>query len=120
MRTTVPEISLKQPVKLGPVPWFHLQHAVGDRSRYVYSEILPDEAKETAASFIRNPIAAFSVKGVKIQQVLTDNGSCYRSKAFARILAEAGIRHKRTRPYRPETNGKVREDLWWCCVGSSL
>jgi len=84
-----------------------IHHAVDDHSRYVYSEILPDETKETAAAFMRNAIAAFSAKGVKIQRVLTDNGSCYRSKAFAQVLAEAGIRHKRTRPYRPQTNGKV-------------
>jgi transposase InsO family protein len=84
-----------------------IHHALDDHSRYVYSEILPDETKETTAAFMRNAIAAFSAQGVKIQRVLTDNGSCYRSKAFAQVLAEAGIRHKRTRPYRPQTNGKV-------------
>lgn len=97
-----------------------LHHAVDDHSRFVYSEILPDETKETASAFMRNAIADFTARGVKIQRVLTDNGSCYRSRAFAAVLAEAGIRHKRTRPYRPQTNGKVCEDLWWCCVGSSL
>jgi len=56
---------------------------------------------------MRNAIAAFAVRGVKIQRVLTDNGSCYRSRAFAAVLAETGISHKRTRPYRPQTNGKV-------------
>ena len=64
------------------------------------SEILPDETKETASAFMRNAIAAFAAQGVKIQRVLTDNGSCYRCRAFAAVLAEAGIRHKRTRPYR--------------------
>lgn len=56
---------------------------------------------------MRNAIAAFAAHGVKIQRVLTDNGSCYRSRLFAQTLTEAGIRHKRTRPYRPQTNGKV-------------
>ncbi|MEV7572822.1 IS481 family transposase [Pseudarthrobacter sp. NPDC089323] len=84
-----------------------LHHAVDDHSRFVYSEILPDETKETASAFMRNAIAAFAAQGVRIQRVLTDNGSCYRSRAFAAVLAEAGIRHKRTRPYRPQTNGKV-------------
>jgi transposase InsO family protein len=84
-----------------------LHHAVDDHSRFVYSEILPDETKETASAFMRNAIAAFADRGVKIQRVLTDNGACYRSRAFAAVLAEAGIRHKRTRPYRPQTNGKV-------------
>jgi transposase InsO family protein len=84
-----------------------IHHAVDDHSRYVYSEILPDETKETAAAFMRNAIAAFAAHGVKIQRVLTDNGSCYRSRLFAQTLTDAGIRHKRTRPYRPQTNGKV-------------
>ena len=84
-----------------------LHHAVDDHSRFVYSEILPDETKETASAFMRNAIAAFAAKGVQIQRVLTDNGACYRSRAFAAVLTEAGIKHKRTRPYRPQTNGKV-------------
>ena len=84
-----------------------LHHAVDDHSRFVYSEILPDETQTTAAAFMHNAIAAFAAQGVKIQRVLTDNGSCYRSRVFAAVLAEAGIKHKRTRPYRPQTNGKV-------------
>jgi transposase InsO family protein len=84
-----------------------LHHAIDDHSRFAYSEILPDETKETASAFMRNAIVAFAAQGVAIQRVLTDNGSCYRSRAFATVLAEAGIRHKRTRPYRPQTNGKV-------------
>lgn len=73
-----------------------IHHAVDDHSRYGYSEILADETKETAAAFMRNAIAAFTAHGVKIQRVLTDNGSCYRSRLFAKTLTEAGIRHKRT------------------------
>jgi transposase InsO family protein len=84
-----------------------LHHAVDDHSRFVYSEILPNETKETASAFMRNAIAAFAARGVKIQRVLTDNGACYRSRTFAAVLAEAGIKHKRTKPYRPQTNGKV-------------
>jgi transposase InsO family protein len=84
-----------------------LHHAVDDHSRFVYSEILPDETKETASAFMRNAINSFAALGVKVQRVLTDNGACYRSHAFAAVLTEAGISHKRTRPYRPQTNGKV-------------
>jgi transposase InsO family protein len=84
-----------------------LHHAVDDHSRFVYSEILPDETQTTASAFMRNAIAAFAAQGVKIQRVLTDNGACYRSRTFAAVLTEAGIKHKRTRPYRPQTNGKV-------------
>jgi transposase InsO family protein len=84
-----------------------IHHGLDDHSRYVYSEILPDETKETAPAFMRNAIAAFAAHGVKIKRVMTDTGSCYRSRLFARTLAEAGISHKRTRPYRPQTKGKV-------------
>lgn len=84
-----------------------IHHAVDDHSRFVYSEILPDETQATASAFMRNAIAAFETLGVRIQRVMTDNGSCYRSRTFGKVLAEAGISHKRTRPYRPQTNGKV-------------
>ena len=84
-----------------------IHHAVDDHSRFVYSEILPDETQATASAFMRNAIAAFEALGVRIQRVMTDNGSCYRSRAFGKVLADAGITHKRTRPYRPQTNGKV-------------
>ena len=84
-----------------------IHHAVDDHSRYVYSEILPDETQATASAFMTNAIAAFAAHGVTIQRVMTDNGACYRSRAFGNVLVDAGISHKRTRPYRPQTNGKV-------------
>jgi transposase InsO family protein len=80
--------------------------AVDDRSRLAYAEILPDERKETAAGFIARAIGFYAERGVSIERVLTDNGACYRSRPFARLLADAGIGHVRTRPYRPQTNGK--------------
>jgi transposase InsO family protein len=81
--------------------------AVDDRSRLAYAEILADERKETASAFMARAIGFFADRGITVERVLTDNGSCYRSKPFARVLAEAGIGHRRTRPYRPQTNGKV-------------
>lgn len=81
--------------------------AVDDRSRLAYAEILADERKETASAFMGRALGFFSDRGVKVERVLTDNGACYRSGEFARVLAEAGIGHRRTRPYRPQTNGKV-------------
>jgi hypothetical protein len=80
-----------------------------DSSRFVYSEILSDETKETASTFMRHAVNAFALLGVKVQRVLTDNGSCYRSRAFAEVLTEAGISHKRTRPYRPGTAPNQRQ-----------
>jgi len=81
--------------------------AVDDRSRLAYAEILPDERKETASAFMTRAIGFFSDRGITVERVLTDNGACYRSRPFARVLADAGVGHRRTRPYRPQTNGKV-------------
>ncbi|HVF07402.1 MAG TPA: IS481 family transposase [Actinomycetota bacterium] len=81
--------------------------AVDDRSRLAYAEILPDERKETASAFMTRAIRFYADHGVRVERVLTDNGSCYRSREFAKTLTSAGIAHRRTRPYRPQTNGKV-------------
>lgn len=83
-----------------------LHHAVDDHSRLAYSEILTDEKKETAAGFWIRANAFFSSHGITVKRVITDNGSCYRSHPFAAALGER-IAHKFTRPYRPQTNGKV-------------
>ncbi|MGH3968160.1 MAG: IS481 family transposase, partial [Mycobacterium sp.] len=83
-----------------------LHHAVDDHSRLAYSEILSDERKETAAAFWVRARAYFTEHGIVVKRVLTDNGSCYRSTLFADTLGP-DVAHKRTRPYRPQTNGKV-------------
>ena len=80
---------------------------IDDHSRLAYAEILTDERKETASAFMARAIGFFSDHGVRVERVLTDSGACYRSRDFARVLAEAEIGHRRTRPYRPQTNGKV-------------
>lgn len=84
----------------------YLHHAVDDHSRVAYSEILDDERKETAAGFWVRANAFFQDLGVTVTAVMTDNGACYRSHVFADALGE-GVKHKWTRPYRPQTNGKV-------------
>ena len=82
-----------------------IHSAVDDHSRLAYSEILTDERKETAVAFWARAQAWFADHGIKVQEVLTDNGSCYKSRLFAAALGDA--KHRRTRPYRPQTNGKV-------------
>jgi len=82
-----------------------LHHAVDDHSRLAYSEILTDEKKETAAAFWRRANAFFTAAGITVTAVMTDNGACYRSRDFAAALGP--ITHVWTRPYRPQTNGKV-------------
>jgi transposase InsO family protein len=83
-----------------------LHNAVDDHSRLAYTEILTDEKKDTAAGFWERANAYFESCGITVKRVLTDNGSCYRSHAFKDALGTE-IKHKRTRPYRPQTNGKV-------------
>jgi transposase InsO family protein len=82
-----------------------VHHAVDDHSRLAYSEILADERKETAAEFWIRARDYFAGIGIEVHAVMTDNGSCYRSHVFAAALGPA--KHRRTRPYRPQTNGKV-------------
>ncbi|UNO43511.1 IS481 family transposase [Streptomyces sp. MST-110588] len=89
------------------VGYSYLHTAVDDHSRLAYSEIHTDEKKETATSFWKRAHAFFAECGITVERVLTDNGACYRSHDWQDELARAGITHKRTRPYRPQTNGKV-------------
>ena len=84
-----------------------LHIAVDDRSRLAYVEVHPDERKETAASFMARALQWFGGLGISVERVLTDNGACYRSTMFRRLLEDHGVVHKRTRPYRPQTNGKA-------------
>ena len=88
--------------------YVYLHSAVDDHSRLAYTEELPDEKGATAAAFWARAVKFFRRHGIRrIRRVLTDNGACYRSWAFAAALAASRTRHKRTRPYRPQTNGKV-------------
>jgi transposase InsO family protein len=84
----------------------YLHNAVDDHSRLAYTEILNNDDKDTAAAFWTRANAWFISCGITVRRVLTDNGGCYRSHVFADALGES-ITHKWTRPYRPQTNGKV-------------
>jgi transposase InsO family protein len=89
-----------------PLRGHHFLHtAIDGHSRLAYSELLADERKDTAAAFWIRANSWFAHNGIEVRNVLTDNGSCYRSHAFRDALGD--ITHRRTRPYRPQTNGKV-------------
>ena len=79
---------------------------VDDHSHVAYFEICADEKAATAIGVLQRAVAWFAVRGVTVERVLSDNGSCYRSYTWREACAELGIEHKRTRPYRPQTNGK--------------
>jgi transposase InsO family protein len=89
----------------GRVGYDFIHSAVDDNSRVAYSEVLQDEKKETAAAFWKRAETWFRLHGIVVKRVLTDNGGCYRSREFNEALGD--IVHKFTRPYRPQTNGKV-------------
>ncbi len=84
-----------------------LHNAINDHSRLAYSKILVDEKKETAVGFWQRAHVFFAAAGITVRRVLTDNDSCYRPRLWRNCPAEQGTAHKRTRPYRPQTNGKV-------------
>ena len=89
------------------VGWDVLHVALDDATRLVYAEILADERARTTARFLVRALRWFKRHMVAVRRLLTDNGSAYRSRIFARVARRLGIRHSRTRPYRPQTNGKV-------------
>ena len=87
--------------------WDYVHVAVDDTSRLAYVEILNDETGATCVEFLRRAIAWFATHGVTVVRIMTDNGTGYRSKIHANAVAELHIKHLRTRPYRPRTNGKA-------------
>jgi transposase InsO family protein len=90
-----------------PAAYEYLHVAVDDASRWAFVEIHGDERDRTAAAFVLAAAAHFAELGVRIERVLTDQGSAYRSRTFARALEQIGAQARRTRPYRPQTNGKA-------------
>jgi transposase InsO family protein len=84
-----------------------LHTVIDDHSRVTYVEICSDERSETAIGVLERAVAWFADRGVSVERVLSDNGSCYRSYAWRDACAALGIKPKRTRPYRPQTNGKI-------------
>ncbi len=85
----------------------YLHSAIDDRTRVVYSEVLDDEQGWTAAGFWRRANAFYVALGIHVERVISDNGACYRSRAWRAALEKTGITMKKTRPYRPQTNGKI-------------
>ena len=87
--------------------WETLFVTIDDHARIALTDVHPDEKMPQAVQFLRNAQAYYAALGVKIKRLLTDNGAVFRSKDFALACKELGIRHKLTRPYRPQTNGKA-------------
>lgn len=89
------------------IGWEYVHICVDDATRLAYVEVLADEKAQTAAGFLRRAVAHFRSFGVRVERVMTDNGSAYRALIHALACKALGIKHLRTRPYRPRTNGKA-------------
>lgn len=89
------------------IGWEFVHVCIDDASRVSYVEVLDDEKGPTASAFLRRAINWFAAHDVHTRKILTDNGSCYVSKCFADACSSLGVKHARTRPYRPRTNGKA-------------
>jgi transposase InsO family protein len=89
------------------VGWEYLHLAIDDHSRVAYSEILPNEKRHSCLRFLFNALRFFRAHGVAAQRVMTDNGVSFRSRRYAKALRMLKIKHLRTKPYTPKTNGKA-------------
>jgi len=87
--------------------WEYVHVCIDDASRIAFSRILPDEKKESATAFLKAAIAYYASLGVIVTGVMTDNGACYKSHAFRDLCRDLGLKHIRTKPYTPKTNGKA-------------
>ena len=89
------------------IGWEYVHVAIDDATRLVYVEVLADEKAATAVGFLRRAVAHFASFGIHVERLMTDNGSAYRATIHALACKALGIKHLRTRPYRPRTNGKA-------------
>lgn len=94
--------------------WEFLHVCIDDASRVAYAEVLPDEKGVTCAGFLSRAAAWLEERGVRVERVMTDNGSGYVSKVFKALVRSLGARHIRTRPYTPRTNGKAERFIQTC------
>jgi transposase InsO family protein len=94
--------------------WEYLHVCIDDASRVAYGEVMPDEKGATRSAFLERAITWFRVRGVQVVRVMTDNGAGYLSKAFRHSIDRLELRHVRTRPYTPRTNGKAERFIQTC------
>jgi transposase InsO family protein len=89
------------------IGWEFVHVCIDDASRIAFSRVMKDERKESAVAFLKAAVAYYASLGVTVERVMTDNGSCYRSRAFAKACKRLGLKHIFTKPYTPKTNGKA-------------
>ena len=89
------------------VGWEYVHVCIDDASRIAFTDIFPDEKAASATTFLKRAIAYYQTLGITVTRVMTDNGSCYKAHAFRDLCKELGLKHIRTKPYTPKTNGKA-------------
>ncbi len=89
------------------IGWEYVHVCIDDHSRIAFAKIMPDEKKQSAAAFLKAALAYYKCLGITVERVMTDNGSCYKSHAFRKACQRLRLRHIRTKPYTPKTNGKA-------------
>jgi len=91
----------------GRIGWEYVHVCIDDASRVAFTQILPNEKRDSAVAFLAAAVAYYKSLGISIQRVMTDNGACYKAFAFRDACKQLGLRHIRTKPYTPKTNGKA-------------
>ena len=94
--------------------WEFVHVAIDDNSRIAFAKVMPNEKKRSATAFLKATLAYYESLGVKVERVMTDNGSCYKSFAFRNACKRLGLKHIRTKPYTPKTNGKAERFIQTC------
>jgi transposase InsO family protein len=94
--------------------WEFVHVAIDDNSRIAFAKVMPNERKRSATAFLKATLAYYESLSVRVERVMTDNGSCYKSFAFRRACKRFGLRHIRTKPYMPKTNGKAERFIQTC------
>jgi len=94
--------------------WEFVHVAIDDNSRIAFAKVMANEKKRSATSFLKAALAYYDSLGIKVERVMTDNGSCYKSSAFRRLCKRLGLKHIRTKPYTPKTNGKAERFIQTC------
>jgi transposase InsO family protein len=96
------------------IGWEFVHVAIDDASRIAFAKVMANEKKQSATAFLTAAVAYYASLGVKLERVMTDNGSCYKSLAFRRLCKRLGLKHIRTKPYTPKTNGKAERFIQTC------
>jgi transposase InsO family protein len=94
--------------------WEFVHVAIDDASRVAFARVMTSERKRSATAFLKAALAYYESLGIKVERVMTDNGSCYKSFAFRKLCKRLGLKHIRTRPYTPKTNGKAERFIQTC------